>query len=62
MDESKKRAEPKKIRLTPLVDRSSEYDTLSFDGDTLPESKQTYEDYLKNNSQSIPKLESNKPN
>lgn len=30
-----KRKQPKKIKLPPLVDRSDQYDTLSFDNDTL---------------------------
>lgn len=62
MDEYKKRPEPKKIRLLPVVDRSSEYDTLSFEGDTLyvPDTniEQTDENNRKNNSQSISELES----
>ena len=62
MDEYKKRPEPKKIRLLPVVDRSSEYDTLSFEGDTLyvPDTniEQTDENNRKNNSQSVSKLES----
>lgn len=58
MQDYNKRPEPKKIKMPPLVDRSSEYDTLSFDEDTLPEPKPLYEDHRKNNSQSISKLES----
>lgn len=62
MDEYKKKPEPKKIRLLPVVDRSSEYDTLSFEGDTLyvPDTniEQTDENNRKNNSQSVSKLES----
>lgn len=71
MQEYKKRTEPKKIKLAPLVDRSNVYDTLSFDNDTLPETTgnwniktfwKTYstdhEDNSENNSQGISKLES----
>ena len=58
MDEYTKKPEPKKIRLMPLVDRSDEYDTLSFEGNTLPEPKTLYEDHRKDNPKSIPKLES----
>ena len=63
MDEFKRRPEPKKIRLLPLVDRSSEYDTFSLEGDTLynPNDnniEQTDENNRKDNSQSISELES----
>lgn len=66
MRDNKKR-EPKKIKMPPLVDRSSVYDTLSFDNDTLPlpSEYKTYwkirtvdEDHKQNNSQSIQQLES----
>lgn len=67
-----KPSEPKKIKMPPLVDRSSVYDTLSFDNDTLPDSTanwniktfwKTYtvdkdEDHNQNNSQGISELES----
>lgn len=55
--------EPKKIKMPPLVDRSNQYDTLSFDGETLynvaeQTNRNTDEDNRKNNSQSVPELES----
>ena len=54
---------PKKIKLPPLVDRSDMYDTLSFDCDTLPDSKALdnhikHEDNSQNNSQGLQQLES----
>ena len=57
------RPEPKKIKMPPLVDRSSVYDTLSFDNDTLyvgldKSIEITDEDNRKNNSQGISELES----
>lgn len=63
MTEFKKRVEPKKIKLPPLVDRSNLYDTLSFDSDTLSvesDSSQKIKDenYNENNSQGVPELES----
>lgn len=65
----KKPNEPKKIKMPPLLDRSMEYDTLSFDGyDDLPNSSyktfwkthtvEDNEDNSKNNSQSIQQLDS----
>lgn len=63
MTEFKKRVEPKKIKLPPLVDRSNLYDTLSFDSDTLSvesDSSQKIKDenYNENNSQGVSELES----
>lgn len=63
MTEFKKRVEPKKIKLPPLVDRSNLYDTLSFDIDTLSvesDSSQKIKDenYNENNSQGVSELES----
>jgi hypothetical protein len=72
MDNFKNKKEPKKIKMPPLLDRSELYDTLSFEGDTLPDSTEyktfwkTYntedEDYSENNSESISKLESDQRN
>jgi hypothetical protein len=61
-----KHPQPKKIKLPPLVDRSEQYDTLSFDNETLPDVKtfwRTYpvendENHNQNDSQSIQQLES----
>lgn len=63
MTEFKKRVEPKKIKLPPLVDRSNLYDTLSFDSDTLSvesDSSQKIKDENnnENNSQGVSELES----
>lgn len=61
------RQEPKKFKLSPLVDRSDQYDTLSFDNDTLPDSNpktfwKTYtvenENCNENNSEGLQQLES----
>jgi hypothetical protein len=64
MDElNKKRIEPKKIKLTPLVDRSKMYDTLSFENETLPDTKNWLnENNHENNTQSIQQLESDQTN
>lgn len=67
------RPEPKKIKMPPDVDRSSWYDTMTFEADTLYDKaehisnkiqqaidwarKTSYEDYRKNHSESISKLE-----
>ena len=60
MDDYLKRAQPKKIKMPPLVDRSQAYDTLSFDNDTLYEVPKSIdnEDHPENNTQSLPELES----
>lgn len=57
MDESQKRKEPKKIKMSPLVDRSRDYDTMEYDYDYPPANEQD-ENTKQNNSQSISKLES----
>lgn len=72
MDIFKNKKEPKKIKMPSLLDRSELYDTLSFEGDTLPDPTEyktfwkTYskedEDYSENNSESISKLESDQRN
>lgn len=57
MEDFKKKKRAKKIKLSPLVDRSNLYDTLSFDSDTMP-IRIKDEDHSENNSQSISELES----
>lgn len=57
MNEFKNKPEPKKIKMPPLVDRSRLYDTLSWDNEPLT-TDSSDEDYSKNNSESIPKLDS----
>jgi hypothetical protein len=57
MDEMKNKPEPKKIKMPPLVDRSILYDTMSWTDDSLDAHKK-YENYSKNNSESVSKLES----
>lgn len=69
MSDRLNKPEPKKIKMPPEVDRSSWYDTMSFEADTIyNRSEQThskiqeaidwarklsYEDYSKNDSESI---------
>lgn len=57
MNEFINKPEPKKIKMPPLVDRSQLYDTLSWDNEPLI-TDSSDEDYSKNNSESIPKLDS----
>jgi len=53
-----KKSEPKKIKMPPLVDRSQGYDTMSFcEIDNTLDRIYIHEDYIKNNSESIQKLE-----
>ena len=60
MSEFKNKPEPKKIKMPPLVDRSNEYDTMSwYDGST---NSQTNENYQQNNSQGIQQLETKQIN
>lgn len=59
MDDFKNKPEPKKIKMPPLVDRSSMYDTMEFDNDTLADKKsleslkKNNENNSENNSESI---------
>jgi len=57
MDNFKNKPEPKKIKMPPLVDRSQLYDTMSWNNEPLT-TDSSDEDYSKNNSESIPKLDS----
>ena len=59
MEEKLNRPEPKKIKMPPLVDRSMEYDTMSWDSDTFGT---TNENHSQDNSQSISELESDSTN
>lgn len=57
MEEKLNKPEPKRIKLTPLVDRSQWYDTMSWVDDSLEKPK-TNENNLQDNSQGLPELES----
>jgi len=57
MNEFINKPEPKKIKMPPLVDRSQLYDTLSWDNEPWT-THISNEDHSKNNSESIPKLDS----
>lgn len=57
MEEKLNKPEPKKIKLSPLVDRSQWYDTMSWVDDSLEKPK-SYEDNSQNNSQGLSELES----
>lgn len=74
MNDKLNKPEPKKIKMPPEVDRSSWYDTMSFEADTLYDKaeqisnkiqqaidwarKTSYEDYRKDYQKSLPELES----
>lgn len=74
MTEKLNKPEPKKIKMPSEVDRSSWYDTMSFEADTLYDKaeqinnkiqqaidwarKTSYEDYRKDDQKSLPELES----
>lgn len=67
MNDKLNKLEPKKIKMPPEVDRSSWYDTMSFESDTVYAKlnpiqiqeaidwarKTSYEDYSKNDSESL---------
>ena len=55
MNEFKNKPEPKKIKMPPLVDRSKDYDTMSWLEQTL---ETTNENYSENNSEGLSELES----
>ena len=55
MEENKKRREPKKIRMPPLVDRYKEYDRMYGDE---TENATKNENHHENDSQSVSELES----
>lgn len=57
MKDLKNRREPKKIKMPPLVDRTKEYDTMSW---CEQDKTKHNENYNQNNSQSIQQLESDK--
>lgn len=59
MNDHKKRVEPKKIKMPPLVDRSMWYDTMSWcESDSETDHKNSDENNSQNNSQGISELES----
>ena len=61
MRELKNKPEPKRIKMPPLLDRSNQYDTLSFDSSEHT-TEQSNENHQQNNTQSIQQLESDPKN